>query len=87
MPGRHSDVHSGFSFDVLSDGNTEKSLPLRGEMLEASGVAWRYVCAHLTLPESHMLASPGAESDKGLPVLMRLPGGRMLTNSPGELLP
>jgi hypothetical protein len=93
-PGSYSDViEKAFFSDELDDGNREKSLAVRSEMLEASGDAWRCVCAHLTLLASHMVASLGAESKKELSVLMRLPGGRMgddhmtLSNSPGELLP
>jgi hypothetical protein len=68
-----------FSFDVLGDGDRKKLLAVCWEMLETSGNAWQCVCAHLTLPASHMLASlrTHVESWKELSVLMRLPGGRM----------
>jgi hypothetical protein len=88
VPGNYSDVvEKAFSFDVLGGGNMKKSLAVFCEILEASGDVRRCVCAHLTLPASYMLASLETEPKKERSVLMRLPGERMLTNSPGELLP
>jgi hypothetical protein len=74
-PGGYSDVIvKEFSFDVLGDGDRKKLLAVCWEMLETSGDGRRCVCAHSTLPASHMLASLGAhvESWKELSVLMRL---------------